>query len=87
LKYEGKPFQRERVVLDGNEYDKCTFDLCELVYSGGPPPSFSNCSFTNFRIVFDGPAASTVAFLKAMSMPNSGMQSIVRDTFPDLVSR
>ena len=79
--YTGHTFQGGRVALDGNSFKGCTFDGCELVYSGGIPPALSGCSFSNFNMRFEGAAANTIAFLKAMAAPSSGLQRVIRDTF------
>ena len=72
------------VHLDGEEFENCTFTDCVLVYSGGPLPKLSGCDLRKFALKFDGPAERTVAFLKLMAAPGSGLQKIVVDTFPAL---
>ena len=64
--YTGHTFQGGRVALDGNSFKGCTFDSCELVFSGGIPPALSGCSFRNTSMKFEGTAGNTIAFLKAM---------------------
>ena len=83
MKHRDDTFTDE-VELDGNEFDNCTFSGASLIYRGGTPPRLSGCSFTDFKFEFQGAAANTVAFLQAMATANSGLQSVVRDTFPDL---
>ncbi|WP_257811648.1 hypothetical protein [Burkholderia glumae] len=53
------------VMLDGNEFDRCTFDHCQLIFCGGPF-AVMNCSFGEPQIVFDGAAARTLAFVREM---------------------
>jgi hypothetical protein len=79
--YTGHTFQGGRVALDGNSFKGCTFDSCELVFSGGIPPALSGCSFRNTSMRFEGTAGNTIAFLKAMATPSSGLQRVIRDTF------
>jgi hypothetical protein len=69
------------ILVDGNRYQDCTFERCVLTYGGGVPPSFSNCRFNNSTLTFVGAAANTLAFLKAMDAPRSGLQRVVRETF------
>ncbi|MCH9053057.1 MAG: hypothetical protein IIA72_18680 [Proteobacteria bacterium] len=83
MKYRDDTFTGE-VELDGNEFDNCKFSGASLIYRGGTPPSLNGCHFTNIRFEFQGAAANTVAFLQAMAAPNSGLQNVVRDTFPGL---
>ena len=84
MKYDGKTFTNERVTLDDNEFFNCKFNSCTLVYHGSAPPQLSDDSFHNVKFVFNGPAANTIAFLKAMATVTSGMQHIVKDTFPEI---
>lgn len=83
MKHTNKTFTGD-VTLDDGEFINCTFDGSILIYSGGKPPTIDGCSFENVRFEFRGCAENTVAFLKAMAAPNSGLQSIIRDTFPAL---
>ena len=69
------------ISVDGNRYVDCTFKGCVMVYGGGVPPSFSGCHFRDSRLSFVGAAANTLAFLKALDSPSSGLQRIVRETF------
>src|SRR5690349_5267635 len=81
----GNNYKRSSVNVDGKQFENCTFEDCKLVYSGGEPPSFVNCTFTaNLDLVFDGAAGNTVQFLKVMASPKSGMQSLVAQIFPAL---
>jgi hypothetical protein len=77
-------FAGASMKLDDNDFVECTFRDCALVYAGGRPPTLDNCSFSNVRFKFEGPAENTVAFLKAMASPKSGLQIVVRETFPGL---
>ncbi len=85
MKHRDKTLMGE-VELDGNEFDNITFSAALLIYRGGTPPSLNGCNFTDFKFQFQGAAANTVAFLKAMAAPNSGLQSVVRDTLPGLTA-
>lgn len=83
MKYENETFTNE-VELDGNEFIGCVFENCTVVYSGGKQPLITRCSFNNFTFEFRGCADNTVTFLRSMASPSSGLQSIVRETFPGL---
>ena len=83
--YQNETFSGE-VELDSNDFDTCTFSEALLIYSGGTPPILNECSFTDTKFQFRGAARNTVALLKGMSAPNSGLQNIVRDTFPGLMA-
>lgn len=74
------------VALDGNTFERCIFEECTLLYSGGVPPVLRSNEFRRTEIKFIGSAANTVAFLQTMSRPGSGMQSIVRAALPALTA-
>ncbi len=59
-------FNHETVALDGQHYDGCTFQSCRMVYAGGPPPVFTDCSFADCEWTFGDAAARTLAYLKLM---------------------
>ncbi len=59
-------FNHETVQLDGESYDGCEFKHCRLVYSGGAAPIFSGCKFDDCDWRLEGPAAQTLAHLKAV---------------------
>ncbi len=82
--YRNSKFSTGEVSLDDNKFFDCTFDGCVLFYEGGQIPSLVACNLVNFKFEFRGPADNTVAFLKAMASPDSGLQSVIRDTFPAL---
>ena len=63
---DGVRYNHQTVVLDGEVFSGCEFDACRLVYSGGEPPQFERCSFTNCEWKFEGPAAQTLSCLKLM---------------------
>jgi hypothetical protein len=80
---EGNVYVNQNVQLDGNAFIRCRFTGCKLIYSGGMPPNFSHCEFSGSQFYFEGAAGNTVAFLKAMSSPQSGLQRVLKDIFPD----
>jgi len=59
-------FSKSTVELDGNAFDGCLFDQCQLVYSGGPPPSLVSCTFKGVTWSFSGAAANMLQFLSAL---------------------
>ncbi len=61
-----KEFADERVVVDGEEYETCTFKGCRLVFTGGAVPMFYDCAFPDSRFELTGAALSTIGFLTAM---------------------
>lgn len=79
--YRGQTFADQRVALDGNEYENCTFRNVTLVYAGGALPAIRNCTLEQFNLAFEGGAENTLAFLRALSGPQSGFRGLVEGTF------
>jgi hypothetical protein len=61
--HTGKTFTRERIVLDGNAYENCTFNECELVYSGGET-LLDNVNVRDPSFTFGGPVMLTLGTLQ-----------------------
>ena len=59
-------FTHETVNLDGMTFEDCEFRKCRLIYSGGEAPIFEGCKFDTCEWRMDGPAADTLACLRAM---------------------
>lgn len=68
-------YTRDTVELDGGEFRGCVFTDCVLIYRGGIPPVFANCSFDRPQFSFGGPAGHTLTFLRALY--HGGFQPIV----------
>lgn len=66
-----------RVPLDGKAFVNAAFVDAELVYAGGVPPQFDNCTFEDTNFIFESTAAHTLAFLKSMAGPSTNMRSVV----------
>jgi hypothetical protein len=82
MKHEKTFFNNQEVILDDNEFHHCNFEDCNLIYSGGKPPSLNGCSFSKVRWSFTGPAADTVAFMRALYHGcGEGGQSLIEQTF------
>ena len=74
-----KTFKKQQIVLDGGSFYNCTFDECELIYSGLMPVFMNGNTLKNCRWRFDGPAINTMAFLTMLY--NSGAKDLVEATF------
>jgi hypothetical protein len=59
-------YNHETVLLDGESFSHCEFRDSRLVYSGGPPPVFSQCRFDACEWKFEGAAARTLEHLKVV---------------------
>lgn len=73
-----------RQPIDGKTFIECEFKNAQLVFKGDTPPNFVNCRFTNCRFEFEGPAASTVHFLRAMLGHQTGMRGFVTGMMPEI---
>ena len=60
----GLTYNHEILPLDCQDFSDCEFRDVRLTYSGGEPPSFSRCSFTNCEWKLDDGAARTLGHLK-----------------------
>lgn len=72
------------VTLDGNVFINVDFKDAELNYSGGVPPRFDNCRFTNATFNLGGAAGSTVNFLRSMAPASTNMRFVVLGLLPEL---
>jgi len=73
-----------RLTLDGKTFTDCEFKNAQLVYKGGPAPSFINCRFTQSRFVFEDEAANTVNLLRGMLQPQTGMRAFLTGMMPEI---
>ena len=73
-----------RQLVDGNTYHDCEFKDALLVFTGLQAPGFVNTRFTNSGFTFEGQAATTVNFLRAMLPPQTGMRGFVTGMMPEI---
>ena len=70
----GKTFRDQTVVMDDKNYVQCTFQKCEIVYTGGDF-SWVNSKFEDCKVTITGNAGKTLAFMQQFGIlprPNSG---------------
>lgn len=82
MKYKNKPFNKVTVELDGNTFDTCKFKGCVLEFSGGKPPTITNCDLSDSSFSFTDQAADTVQFMKAMY--HGGFKEVIEETFEQI---
>jgi hypothetical protein len=80
-KHLKKTFTKQTVVLDGNEFDQCTFDGCILEYQGLRPVAMTTNTMTQCEWSFKGPAANAVQFMSALYQSGSSGAQLVEATF------
>ena len=70
------------IRIDGKSFSNVDFERCTLVYGGTKGVSFVGCKFVEPRFVFDGPAANTMNFMRAMY--HGGAAHLVEQTFKQI---
>jgi hypothetical protein len=81
----GNIYTQTDVVLDGNEFQNCTFQNCRLIFKGEQPTKLSGNSISgDSRFVLAGAAQLTMNFLQQMAKPESGLSEVVKGSFPQL---
>lgn len=87
--YRNNCFVDETILLDGSDFQACSFQGCKLVYGGGALPNISDCSFEECSWQFDTAAGRTVTFIRniAEAMGSDG-RVLVENLFgrPTVVS-
>lgn len=80
-KHAKKLFNKQTVVLDGNEFDNCTFEACILEFQGLRPVTLNNNTMNDCQWSFKGPAANAVQFMGALYQSGSSGAQLVEATF------
>ena len=78
MQIQGSTFENDIVELDWNTYDHCDFRHCVLVYRGGPPPRFAQCTFLQCSFRFEDAAGNMLSFLT--SLYHGGFKADVEQT-------
>lgn len=83
--HDGVQFQSETVELDGQTFERCTFNHCVLIYRGNEPPNFIQNSFAgNCEWRFGDAAGRTLNFLRHLY--RGGFSALVQKTFDNITS-
>jgi hypothetical protein len=61
---EGREFLAENVAISGRHFIRCSFNFCNLIYSGGPV-GLVECGGTNNELVEVGPVKEAIDGLGA----------------------
>lgn len=84
-KFEDSTFEDSPVSVDGNEYDRCTFRRCTLVYAGLGPVSMTNSKFDSCQWRFDGAAGRTIGVLR--NLHAGGWKEMVENIAEEITNR
>jgi hypothetical protein len=81
--FQGENIKDGRYVIDGNQYVKCTFESCVLVFSAKSPVKFIECVFgKEVSWSLAGSAALTVNFMASLYHgAGAGGRLLVERTF------
>lgn len=78
----GQTFTKQQIFLDGGSFYDCTFEECDLIYSGYLPVILNGNTIRNCRWQFGGPAQNCMAFLTLLY--NSGARDLIEATFTSI---
>lgn len=86
IHYVNKTFANERISLDGNKFENCTFENCDLVFHGWDAVIIEGgVTLENVRWVLDDAASLTLNFLSALyKSGNSDSRTVVENIFDDI---
>jgi hypothetical protein len=79
---EGQTYKKQRICLDGASFHNCTFEECELIYSGLMPTVLQNNTMRDCRWQFAGPALNTVGFMTMLY--GGGAKDLIEGTFTSI---
>jgi len=83
--HSGATFTDAIEAMDGNVYDRCTFNRCRIVYSGGSLPMLNNCQFNDCNWTLGDAAERTMIFLRLLYHGmGPGGQQLVEETLKGL---
>lgn len=81
---EGQTFENQRVVLDGVQYNGCTFKNCSLIILGGEF-GLANNTITRCFWKFEGAAANTLKILQMLHA--GGVSDVVEMVVADILGK
>lgn len=82
MKIADYKFKDEVIVLDANEFERCTFDNCRLTVQGFGGFKMTECQRNNCRFEFAGPALMTLQIMSIMY--NQGGKDMIEAVFKDI---
>jgi hypothetical protein len=73
-----------KLAIDDAVYVNVDFVGAELIYMGGVPPTFQNCTFSDTTFNFSGSAGATLMFLRSLAPATTNMREVVYGLIPEL---
>lgn len=81
MKYVDQVFEQRDVLLDGNEFIRCTFNRCRIVFRGTGSVVLGEPTFNDCGWYFNDAAGNTVAFLAMLYSWGPAGRMIVEEAF------
>jgi hypothetical protein len=81
--FENQTFTDEVIHLDGNEYNSCRFQGCQIVFSAVAPVRMNSATFHGCSWDLQGAARLTLEFISGVYRIK-GMQEFVENTFENI---
>jgi len=80
-----KTYENATILLDGEEYNRCTFRNCELQFGASSKVTLVNCSFEDIKWVFIDAAARTLDFMTGLyHEAGEGGKNLIEKTFENI---
>ena len=81
-RYVEQSFVGAEMDIDGEVFERCTFDRCVLIYRGGEMPTVLDCTLNSSRFKLLDAAARTVEFMTHLYHGmGPGGQRLIEETF------
>jgi len=80
MEYEGETFEGKTLVLDGNTFQNCVLQECQLIYRGGTPPMLHANTINNCTWTFEEAAGNTLQFMRALVTDNADFGRMIRES-------
>lgn len=85
MRFEEENFSGQTITLDFNDFVRCRFSNCSLVYHGYGPVGLNGCEFNEVNWNFSGPAANTIKFMTAIYQgAGAGGRRLIDATFENM---
>ena len=66
MRYVGQKFEQTAINLDGNQFERCIFIECKIIYTAIDTFAIDGCTFVRCDWVIDGPAERTLFYLSEL---------------------
>ena len=84
MKFENQNFKDQTIELDFNDFSKCKFERCTMVFHGYGSMRLDGCTFNDVRWHLNGPALNTAQFMSALYAVGEGGKQQVEGLFDEI---